>query len=80
MCRLIIVQGCDGSLLVNSTSSNQAEKAASPNLSVAGFDVIDTAKAALESACPGTVSCADIEALMTRDAIGLVSSRFVPRS
>lgn len=70
------VTGCDASLLVNSTSSNQAEKAASPNLSVAGFDLIDAAKAALESTCPGVVSCADIEALMTRDAVGLLGGPY----
>ncbi|CAM6102158.1 unnamed protein product [Calypogeia fissa] len=67
------ITGCDGSLLVNATSTNPApEKTATPNLSLAGFDIIDTAKAALEAVCPGVVSCADIEALMTRDAIGML--------
>eukprot|EP00253_Pinus_taeda_P012457 PITA_12457 len=53
------VSGCDGSVLLNSTKSTQAEKDAFPNLSLRGFAVIDAAKAAVENVCPGVVSCAD---------------------
>ncbi|PKA54935.1 Peroxidase 39 [Apostasia shenzhenica] len=63
------VRGCDGSVLIDSTANNIAEKAALPNLSVAGFEIIDEVKAALEKACPGIVSCADIVALSARDSI-----------
>jgi len=63
------VRGCDGSVLVNSTSNNQAEKAATPNLTLRGFDFIDRVKSLLEAECPGIVSCADTLALVARDSI-----------
>ncbi|XP_040363238.1 peroxidase 27 isoform X2 [Rosa chinensis] len=62
------VRGCDGSVLLNS-STNQAEKDAIPNLSLRGFEVIDRVKYALEKACPGVVSCSDIVAIVARDVV-----------
>lgn len=54
------VQGCDASILLDDTATNQSEKSARPNqFSIRGYEVIDTIKASLESACPGVVSCAD---------------------
>ncbi|PSS14426.1 Peroxidase [Actinidia chinensis var. chinensis] len=70
------VRGCDGSVLLNSTSSNQAEKDAIPNQTLRGYQVIDAAKAALEKACPGVVSCADIVALVARDAVLEINGPF----
>ncbi|GLT36961.1 hypothetical protein SLA2020_113050 [Shorea laevis] len=64
------VMGCDASLLLNSTSEgDDVEKKSIPNLSVRGFDFIDRVKSLLEAECPGIVSCADIIALVARDAI-----------
>ena len=66
---LIMYQGCDASILLDSTSNNQAEKAATPNLSLGGFDVIDEVKTKLEKTCPGVVSCANIITLAARDSV-----------
>ncbi|KAI3914617.1 hypothetical protein MKW92_017249 [Papaver armeniacum] len=60
--------GCDASLLLDGSSS---EKTSPPNFSVRGYDLIDQIKAALERACPRLVSCADIIAVATRDAVAL---------
>ncbi|CAO2816976.1 unnamed protein product [Amaranthus hypochondriacus] len=64
------VNGCDGSLLLDDTSTFQSEKTAkSNNNSVRGFGVVDDIKASLEKACPGVVSCADILAIGARDSV-----------
>ncbi|KAF2321354.1 hypothetical protein GH714_040425 [Hevea brasiliensis] len=62
------VNGCDASILIDGINS---EKTVPPNLSVRGYDIIDQAKAAVENACPGVVSCADLIAIATRDAVFL---------
>ncbi|GMY11880.1 peroxidase 73-like [Fagus crenata] len=69
------VQGCDSSVIIQSTGSNQAEKDHPDNLSLAGdgFDTVIKAKAAVDAvgSCKNKVSCADILAMATRDVIAL---------
>ncbi|KAG7011410.1 Cationic peroxidase 2, partial [Cucurbita argyrosperma subsp. argyrosperma] len=62
------VRGCDASVLL---VGPRTERAALPNLSLNGFEVINDAKSRLERACPGIVSCADILALAARDSVVL---------
>lgn len=73
-----MIGGCDTSVLISSNSFNKAERDADINLSLPGdaFDVIVRAKTAVELSCPGIVSCADILALATRNAITMVGGPF----
>ncbi|CAN8253367.1 unnamed protein product [Cochlearia groenlandica] len=65
------IRGCDASILLDSTRSNQAEKDGPPNISVRSFYVIEDAKRKLEMACPRIVSCADVIAIAARDVVTL---------
>ncbi|PKH62911.1 hypothetical protein CRG98_050264, partial [Punica granatum] len=66
------VQGCDGSILLVNAEGIASEQDARPNVnSTAGFEVVDDMKAALENACPGVVSCADILAIASQVAVSL---------
>ena len=50
-----------------------SEKGARPNNgSARGYEVVDKVKAALEDACPGVVSCADILAIAAEISVELV--------
>ncbi|KAJ0968791.1 hypothetical protein J5N97_021668 [Dioscorea zingiberensis] len=67
------VQGCDASILLDDAPSITSEKNAFQNAgSVRGFEVVDNIKTAVETVCPGVVSCADILA-----AASLYSSEYV---
>ncbi|TVU19465.1 hypothetical protein EJB05_35615, partial [Eragrostis curvula] len=67
------VQGCDGSLLLDDDLPEiQSEKNVPANdKSARGFPVVDDIKGALEHACPGIVSCADILALAAEISVEL---------
>nr|AHL39151.1 class III peroxidase [Populus trichocarpa] len=71
-----LVRGCDASVLLNTTSGEQPEKAASPNLTLRGFDFIDRVKSLVKAECPGIVSCADILTLVARDSVVAIGGPF----
>ncbi|KAJ6316614.1 hypothetical protein OIU78_019822 [Salix suchowensis] len=64
------VNGCDASVLLDNSSSILSEKLAATNVnSIRGFDVVDNIKTAVESSCPGIVSCADILTLAAESSV-----------
>jgi len=69
----VLKKGCDASILLDNTTSFRTEKDAFGNANSArGFDVIDKMKAAVEKACPKTVSCADLLAIAAQESVVLV--------
>lgn len=68
-----MLQGCDASILLDSTATVAAEILSIPNRnSIGGLDVITTIKASIENSCPGVVSCADLVTLGSFYSVVLV--------
>ncbi|OMP02611.1 Plant peroxidase [Corchorus capsularis] len=67
-----MVNGCDGSVLLDDDAENgiDSEKDEAPNQTL-DYDIVDTIKTAVENACPGVVSCADILALASQIGVAL---------
>lgn len=66
------VNGCDASMLLDDTPNMLGEKLSLSNIdSLRSYEVIDEIKEELERVCPGTVSCADIIIMASRDAVVL---------
>lgn len=64
-----MLKSCDASLLLETVNGIESEKASQRSFGMRNFKYVNTIKAALESECPVTVSCADIVALSARDGI-----------
>ena len=70
-----LVQGCDGSVLLDGSASGPSEKNATPNLTLRpeAFKIINDLHALIQAQCGSkVVSCADITALAARDSVFLV--------
>jgi hypothetical protein len=78
------MQGCDASILI-APAAGVAGNAAAARLPKVerdmeenkylpqdAFDTVEMVKAAVESKCPGVVSCADVLALAARDYVQMV--------
>ncbi|RZC82528.1 hypothetical protein C5167_045308 [Papaver somniferum] len=65
------INGCDGSVLLDKTSTIDGEKGAAGNINSArGFEVVDRIKSEVNKVCGAqVVSCADILAVAARDSV-----------
>ncbi|MCO5578579.1 hypothetical protein L7F22_032423 [Adiantum nelumboides] len=71
------VQGCDGSVLLDSHNGIISERESVANAGLRRLEVIDDIKASVERICPNTVSCADLLVLAARDAVKLTGGPFI---
>lgn len=59
-------------MLLEDQDGITSELGAPGNGGITGFNIVDDIKTAVENVCPGVVSCADILAIASRDAVTLV--------
>ncbi|XP_031473954.1 peroxidase 19-like [Nymphaea colorata] len=71
------VEGCDASILISGPGSER-EAVDNEDLAPEAFESVGTAKAVVESKCPGVVSCADILAIAARDFVFLAGGPKYP--
>lgn len=69
----MILQGCDASILLENAPGIDSELDAPGNQGIQGLNIVDDIKAAVEKACPRTVSCADILTLASKESVVLVT-------
>ncbi|KAL3346150.1 hypothetical protein AABB24_024877 [Solanum stoloniferum] len=65
-------------MLADRNENGTVEREAIPNMTLKGFNFIDTIKDEIEEECPGVVSCSDILVLATRDGIVLAGGPYYP--
>lgn len=72
--KLIYIQGCDGSVLLEGSASGPSEQSAIPNLTLRpqAFKIVEDLRRRVHKECGRIVSCSDIVTLAARDSIYLV--------
>ncbi|MQM02334.1 hypothetical protein Taro_035102 [Colocasia esculenta] len=63
------VQGCDASILLETSPNTTSEMGSHKNFGIRDREVLGKIKSTVEAECPGTVSCADILVLSAREAV-----------
>lgn len=71
-----MMQGCDGSVLLDGSAGGPSEQTAIPNLTLRkrSFKIIDDLRKRIQDECGQVVSCSDIVAIAARDSVVLVSA------
>ncbi|XP_028061049.1 peroxidase 29 [Camellia sinensis] len=72
------VQGCDASILLDSTNFTIKSEIASPkNFGIRNRESISVIKSMVEAVCPQQVSCADILILAAREAVAIAGGPWI---